>query len=385
VSGLTVLIEISSLSIKDVMTKDVAYVSKEDKISDVIARMSAEKVHELPVVENGNVVGIVTYNTLLKKKYFPLTAKAEIVMQHCPPLSEFDPIMKGIEIMINSHLSDLPVSRNGKLVGIVRKRDVLKALSKVRGLRTRAISEIMTPAPEAVRESDDVRMALSIMRGLDEKNLPVLDRNGKLVGVIGLMDIMKFTWKPVKGGKKELNGENKPIEISVGSIMNKPPIAMLPTATVEEAIKTMIDKDISTLFVAEDSKLVGVLTLRDVLEQAMSLEKRQEGVYVQLTGLQVEDPDVYDSLYSVIQKGLIRIAKIAAPKILNVHVATYNHEGLRSKYTVHARLTTVRGLYFTKTTDWDLFRAMNSALEILEKEIKKERDIDLTKRKKRAG
>ncbi|MEM2838594.1 MAG: CBS domain-containing protein [Thermoplasmata archaeon] len=381
---MTVLIELGSLSIKDVMSKDITYVSKDERISDVIARMSEEDVHELPVVENGNVVGVVTYSTLLKKKYFPLTAKAEIVMQHFPQLSEFDPLTKGIEIMINSHMSDLPVSRNNKLVGIVHKRDVLDVLSKVRGLRTRAISEIMTPAPEAVRESDDIRKALSIMRGLDEKNLPVLDKNDRLVGVIGMMDIMKFTWKPMKGNKRELDGENKPIEVSVGSLMNKPAIAMPPTATVEDAIRTMVRKDISTLFVAEDSKLVGVLTLRDVLEQAMSMEKREEGVYVQLTGLQAEDPDIYDSLYAVIQKGLIRISKIAAPRILNVHVATYNHEGLRSKYTIHARLTTIRGLYFTKTTDWDLFRAMNNALEILEKSIKKEREIDLTMRKKRA-
>mgnify|MGYP005847137495 CR=1 FL=1 len=366
------------------MSKDVTHVSKEDKISDVIARMSEEDVHELPVVENGCVIGVVTYNTLLRKKYFPLTAKAEIVMQHFPQLSEFDPLTKGIEIMINSHLSDLPVSRNGKLVGIVHKRDVLEVLSRVRGLRTMAISEIMTPAPETVRETDNIRKALSIMRGLDEKNLPVLDKNERLVGVIGIMDIMKFTWKPMRGGKKELDGENKPIQVAVGSLMNKPAIALAPTATVEDAIRTMVKRDISTLFVTEESELVGVLTLRDVLEQAMSMEKGEEGVYVQLTGLQVEDPDIYDSLYAVIQKGLIRIAKIAAPRIFNAHVATYNHEGLRSKYTIHARLTTIRGLYFTKTTDWDLFKATNNALEILEKAIKKEREIDLTMRKKRA-
>lgn len=381
---MTVLIELGNLTIKDVMSKDIAHVSKDDRLSDVIAKMSEEEVHELPVVENGCVMGVVTYNTLLRKKYFPLTAKAEIVMQHFPQLSEFDPLTKGIKIMIDSHLSDMPVSRNGKLVGIVHKRDVLEVLSKVRGLRTKAISEIMTPSPEAVSEVDDIRKALSIMRGLDEKNLPVLDRNGKLVGVIGMMDIIKFTWKPTKGGKKELDGENTPVKIAVGSLMNKPAIALPPNVTVEEAIRTMVKKDISTLFVTDESKLVGVLTLRDVLEQAMSLEKGEEGVYVQLTGLQVEDPDVYDSLYAVIQKGLIRISKIAAPRTFNAHVATYNHEGLRSKYTIHARLTTIRGLYFTKTTDWDLFKAMNSALEILEKEIKKERDIDLTMRKKRA-
>lgn len=376
------MIELGSISIKDVMTKSSASISKDDQISDIISRMSEDSVHELSVVEDGRVVGIVTYATLLKKKNFPLTSKAEIVMQHFPPLSELDPLTKGIELMINSGLNDLPVTRNGKLVGTVLQKDVMRQLTKVRGLRLRQVAEIMTPSVETVCEEDDVQKALSIMRGLDEKNLPVLDKNGRLSGVIGTMDIMKAVWKPKKGGKKEFKTENKPVQVNVGSVMNRPPITMTPETLVEDAIRTMMKREISTAFVLDEGELCGVVTLKDILEQAMSLEDREEGVYVQLTGLSVEDPDVYDSLYSVIQKGMIRISKISMPKIFNSHIATFNHEGLRSKYSVHSRLTCESGMFFSKTNDWDLFRAMNTSLEVLEKEIKKEREKNLSMRKK---
>lgn len=363
------------------MTSGTISVSKDDKISDIISRMSSEGIHELPVVEDGKAVGIVTYSTLLKKRNFPLTSKAEVVMQHFPELTELDPLTKGIEIMINSGLSDLPVIRNGKLVGTVHQKDILGILSKVRGLRLRQVSEIMTPSVETVREDDDVQKALSIMRGLEEKNLPVLDKQGRLTGVIGMMDIMKAVWKP-KSGKKEFKSENRPVQLSVESVMNKPATSISLDTLVEDAIRIMIKKNISTAFVVEEGELEGVVTLRDILEQAMSLQEREEGVYVQLTGLSIEDPDVYDSLYSVIQKGLIRISKIASPKIFNAHIATYNHEGLRSKYSVHSRLTTDKGMTFARSDDWDLFRAMNTTLEVLEKEIKKDHEIDLTMRKK---
>ena len=375
--------ELSNITVKDVMSRDFSFVDKDDQIADIISRMSSQEIHELPVVDGGKVVGLVTYNSLLKKKYFPLTSKAEVVMQHFPQLSEFDPLLKGIETMINSNLSNIPVARNGKLVGTVYKNDVMEILAKVEGLRERPVSDMMTPAPEKVREDDDVRKALSIMRGLDEKNLPVLDKNGKLSGVIGVMDIMKSTWKPPKAQKLDYNREKKPIEVLVGSIMNRPPIYVAPTAPVENAIRTMKRKDISTLFVVEDEKLVGVLTLKDILEHAMSLERREEGVYVQLTGLQSEDPDVYEALYSVIQKGLIRIAKFVSPRIFNSHVITYNHQGLRSKYSIHARLTTDKSMYYAKTSDWDLYKSMDDAMEVLEKEIKKEREKDLTKRRRK--
>jgi len=378
---LAILIDLGNISIKDVMTKDATSVSKDDKISDIISRMSEDGIHELPVVEEGNVVGIVTYATLLKNRNFPLTSKAEVVMQHFPQLSELDPLKKGIEMMINSGLNDLPVTKNGKLVGTVYQRDVLKQLTKVRGLRLRPVSEIMTPSVETVCEDDDVQKALSIMRGLDEKNLPVLDKSGRLAGVVGMMDIIKAVWKP-KTGRKEFKTENKPVEVLVGSVMNRPAISISPDTIIEDAIRTMIKKDVSTTFVMDEDELAGVVTLRDILEQAMSLEEREEGVYVQLTGLSVEDPDVYDSLYSVIQKGLIRISKISLPRIFNSHIATFNHEGLRSKYSVHSRLTCDNGMFYSKTSDWDLFRAMNTSLEALEKEIKKEHEKDLTMRKK---
>jgi len=382
---LAILIDLSNITIRDVMTKDTASVSKGDKISDIISRMNEDGIHELPVLDEGKVVGIVSYAMLLRKRSIPLTSKAESIMHHFPELTELDPLKKGIEVMINSGLNDLPVTKNGKLVGTVYQRDVLRELTKVKGLRLRPVSDIMTPHVETVCEDDDIQKALSIMRGLDEKNLPVLDKSGKLTGVIGMMDIIKAIWKPKKGGGREFKTDSKPVQVFVGSVMNTPVVTITPQATVEEVIKTMIKKDLSTAFVMDEEELVGVVTLKDILEQAMSIEEREEGVYVQLTGLSVEDPDVFDSLYSVIQKGLIRISKISTPKIFNAHIATFHHEGLRSKYSVHSRLTCENGMFYSKMTDWDLFRAMDSSLESLEKEIKKEHEKNLTLRKKARG
>ena len=376
------MIELGNISIKDVMSNNIRSVNRDDQISDIISRMSSDGIHELPVLDNGKAVGIVTYTTLLKARNIPLTSKAEVVMKHFPQLSELDPLTKGIEIMLNSGLSDLPVTKNGKLVGTVFQRDVLEKLTKVRGLRLRPIAEIMTPKVESVREDDDVQKALSIMRGLDEQNLPVLDKMDHLVGVIGMMDILKVIWRPKKGGKKEFKTSNKPVQVLVGSVMNTQAVSVAPEALVEDTIRKMVKKDISTAFVVEDEELIGVVTLKDFLEQAMSLEEREEGVFVQLTGLSVEDPDVYDSLYSVIQKGLIRISKSSMPKVFNAHIATYNHEGLRSKYSVHTRMTCDAGMYYANTIDWDLYRAMDMAMENLEKEIKKAHEKNLTLRKK---
>lgn len=374
--------ELGNLTIKDVMSTSVAFVKRDDMISDIIAKMSTNGIHELPVIDGDVAIGIVTYSTLLKKRNFPLTSKADVVMQSFPQLSEWDPLMHGIQSMINSGLKDLPVLRNGKLVGMVYRNDMLSILTETRELGNRSVSDVMTPKPESVREEDDVKKAQSIMRGLDEKNLPVIDRNRRIVGVIGMKDIMRTVWKPKKKPSRgAIDAERAPVKIVVGSIMSRPPVTIAPEKTLKEAVEKMVKRDISTIFVTEEGKLVGVVTPKDILEQAMGTQP-SEGVYVQITGLEVEDPDIYDSLYAVIQKGMIRIAKFSDPSIFNAHIATYHHEGLRSKYSVHARLTASNGLFFSKNTDWDLFKAMNEVLDVLEKEVRKQREKSLSKRRK---
>ncbi|MEM1358321.1 MAG: CBS domain-containing protein [Bacteroidota bacterium] len=55
-----------SLSIDQVMTKDVTTVEKSDTILDVATILSKEEFHALPVMDDGKLVGIVTTTDLVK-------------------------------------------------------------------------------------------------------------------------------------------------------------------------------------------------------------------------------------------------------------------------------------------------------------------------------
>jgi CBS domain-containing protein len=55
-----------SLTINQVMTKDVITVDKEDTILDVATILSKNEFHALPVTEAGKLVGIVTTTDLVK-------------------------------------------------------------------------------------------------------------------------------------------------------------------------------------------------------------------------------------------------------------------------------------------------------------------------------
>jgi CBS domain-containing protein len=241
----------------------------------------------------------------------------------------------------------------------------------------------LTKNPQAVTEKESVRRAQMLMKGLMEKTLPVVDNGGRLVGAVSMHEVMEIIWSPKssKPYSEVIGSDKEPPDIAVGSIMSRPAIAVSPDDTIGKVASLMVEKGLATIFVHEGEKLVGVVSQADLMEQVISLKKR-EGVYVQITGFVEEDPDVYSVLYDQIEKSMKRIDKIQFPRVFTVHIQTYHHEGMRSKFSIHARLTTDRSMYYASQTDWDIYRTMDALLDQLEKTVKREHEKTLDLRRK---
>ena len=96
----------------------------------------------------------------------------------------------------------LLVEENGRLVGIISDRDMLRWLSPYVGtpgaraadnnLLTRRAHQIMSRNPITIGPDETITRALKMM---DEKKLsclPVVDEAGAIVGIISIKDLMHF-------------------------------------------------------------------------------------------------------------------------------------------------------------------------------------------------
>jgi CBS domain-containing protein len=378
-------IEIEELLVKDVMSPSAVTATKGETLSEVISRMKKDHLREIPVLEGNKPVGLVSYSSFLLRRSLPLSTKVEQVMHPAPKLEEDMPITKAVEEMMASGVRGAPVVRNEKMVGFISRTDIIKVLPNVEQLKNRKVSEFMTKNPQFVTEKESVRRAQMLMKGLMEKSLPVVDKSGRLVGAVSMHEVMDIIWSP-KSSKpyNELVGSDKePPDIAVGSIMSRPAISVLPSDSIGKVASLMLEKGLATIFVHEGERLVGVVSQADLMEQVISLKKR-EGVYVQITGLVEEDPDVYNVLYDQIEKAMNRIDKIQFPRVFTVHIQTYHSEGMRSKYSIHGRLTTDRSMYYASQTDWNLYKTMDALLDQLEKTVKREHEKVLDLRRKKA-
>jgi len=377
--------EIEELLVKDVMSPSAVTATKGETLSAVISRMKKDHLREIPVLEGNKPVGLVSYSSFLLRRSLPLSTKVEQVMHPAPKLEEDMPITKAVEEMMASGVRGAPVVRNEKMVGFVSRTDIIKVLPNVEQLKNKKVSEFMTKNPQFVTEKEGVRRAQMLMKGLMEKSLPVVDKSGRLVGAVSMHEVMDIIWSP-KSSKpyNELVGSDKePPDIAVGSIMSRPAISVSPSDSIGKVASLMLEKGLATIFVHEGERLVGVVSQADLMEQVISLKKR-EGVYVQITGLVEEDPDVYNVLYDQIEKAMNRIDKIQFPRVFTVHIQTYHSEGIRSKYSIHGRLTTDRSMYYASQTDWNLYKTMDALLDQLEKTVKREHEKTLDLRRMKA-
>jgi CBS domain-containing protein len=93
--------------------------------------------------------------------------------------------------MVRHGIGCLVVERDGELVGIVTERDVLNKISEKLPL-DQPVAEFMTVAPTTIESTESIAYALNTMDLGGYRHLPIIDDDGKAVGIISVRDILRF-------------------------------------------------------------------------------------------------------------------------------------------------------------------------------------------------
>lgn len=369
------LIQLRNIKAKDIMSERLITCQRTERLSEVLGRMKKMDIHELPVVEGGKLLGMVSYDIFIKRKSLPLTTTVENLMVTPPKVDVNDSITRVAEVMLVNNFRAVPVTNAGEIAGIVAREDIVHSLRGFSQLDQIDVRDVMSPKPITIKETDDVELGRSIMRDLDVRSIPVIDKEGRLSGVIGVKDLMAYYTKE-RGQKRSAKGspsDNAVLSISVGSLMNTPAIFIDMDSHMADVVGLMSDHHISSVVVVENMDPMGIVTHMDVLELVASYQERRR-VYIQITGLEEHDPDVYDEMYTIIERRMQKITPIEMPQLLMLHFTEHHHPKEARNYSIRARLSTNAGLFFSDTFDYDKFRALDNVLDHLEKQIIKEKD-----------
>ncbi|MDY6943883.1 MAG: CBS domain-containing protein [Pseudomonadota bacterium] len=100
-------------------------------------------------------------------------------------------------LMRDSHVGDLiVVEQAGEEhlpIGILTDRDlVVEVLAQRVAPDTLLVEDVMTPNPATARENEDMLEALSRMRRLGVRRMPVVNERGGLVGILTADDVLEL-------------------------------------------------------------------------------------------------------------------------------------------------------------------------------------------------
>ncbi len=123
---------------KDVMSKTVTTVDEYAKIIDVIRLLVERNVTGLPVVDDGGrLLGMVTEKDILMMLLYDPDVKgktvADLMTTELVYFDENEDIMKIFEILVKRNFRRVPILSEGRLVGIISRRDIIKFLSERSG------------------------------------------------------------------------------------------------------------------------------------------------------------------------------------------------------------------------------------------------------------
>ena len=124
------------------------------------------------------------------------------------------------------------------------------------------VSDLMTKNVITVTRETNVLDALKLMREHGWRRLPVIDEDGRPVGVVSARSISNL--KPQSGLPAIWQIGPWASRHTVGEVMHKKLITVKPNDTVEYATSKAQTSKVGTLLVVDDSKIVGVVTTNDI-------------------------------------------------------------------------------------------------------------------------
>lgn len=376
---------IETMLVRDIMNPQPIYVHLDDPLSRVISVLKENRIHEVPVVdEKKRLKGYFDYENLMRRKNVPLTAKISTLMIYPPRVEEDMPVLDAIKVMVSNGLRSIPVTKAGEiLAGLVSRTDVTKALLNSPEFVNIPITEVMVKDPITVHEDDDVYIAIEKMRGLSEMTIPVVDLHGHLKGMVHIDDISGAIWRlkerPTFG---EYKGQKEKKVFKVKEFLSAP-VYVGKDSKLRDAIKTMLEmKSYMCVIVDNENVPVGIITQKDIIENFVR-RKEEESVFVQITGLETEDPSVFDTIYDIVEKYLKKINKFEnyKPHSLTFHVEEHRPNSGEIEYSLRARLVTEKKVFFKSDHDWNIFSLFDKVMDSLYRVVRKDKEREKELRK----
>jgi len=135
------------------MSRPVITVSPETPVHDALVMFKKEHIRRAPVIKDGKLLGIVTENNLINASTSPATTLSiwemnyliskvtvkQVMTKKVKCIDVDTPIEEAARIMTDFEIGGMPVTRDGKIVGMITETDLFKVFLELMGAREKGV------------------------------------------------------------------------------------------------------------------------------------------------------------------------------------------------------------------------------------------------------
>ncbi|SNS19129.1 PII-like signaling protein [Humidesulfovibrio mexicanus] len=223
-----------TMRVREVMTSDVATVTPDTPLSEVLQLLLDKGIKAVPVVQGHKVAGMVTGGDLLKRA--------------------------GMGLRVSLH-GELPQELQGEQV---RKLNVLGKTAR----------DVMSFPAVTVNIRARVPDAAALMAAKKLKRLPVVDDTGDLCGILSRVDILK-TIATATAVSDELHPQlPQGLNLTAGDVMIRDVPTATPDTPLEEALNKLVATPLRRVVVVDgERRVVGIVLDRELIRRFSQQEK----------------------------------------------------------------------------------------------------------------
>jgi len=116
----------------------------------------------------------------------------EFMIKKVVTVKDSEKVIDAVKLMNKHEIGCLVVVNDGKPVGILTERDMLKrVLAKSKDPRKTKVGQVMSVPLIAVKPQSKIEDAATLMFKMEIKKLPVVE-DGQLLGLVTLTDLVRF-------------------------------------------------------------------------------------------------------------------------------------------------------------------------------------------------
>jgi len=177
------------MNVKDFMTSDVVSVEIPGNRDDVLKILKRTGISGVPVLKDGRLVGIITRKDLLRK-----AEETQLGLLMTPDPVTIGPdatIQEAASMMVTHSVRRLPVVEDGSLLGLLSVADLIAALAQMKVKDE--IKGIYTSQTFAIWEETPLPLVGRIMEISGFEAIPILDAESTLQGIISERDLIRHS------------------------------------------------------------------------------------------------------------------------------------------------------------------------------------------------